>query len=83
MEEDRITLSRAEQRRLMVLNHIESGALVSREAAELLGLSVRHLRGLRTAYRKQGAAAVAHGNRGRRPAHALDPELARKVVELA
>jgi hypothetical protein len=66
-------MNRAEQRRLLVLNHLEAGALVNAEAAELLGVSIRQVRRLRAAYRERGAAALAHGNRGRRPAHALDP----------
>ena len=81
--EDRVTLNQAEQRRLLVLNHLEAGALVNAEAAELLGISIRQVRRLRAAYRERGAAALAHGNRGRRPAHAIDPSTAARVVELA
>jgi transposase len=83
MNGGRITLTTAEQRRLIVLNHLESGALVNAEAARLLELSVRQLQRMKAAYAELGAAALSHGNRGRRPAHALDPELARRVVELA
>ena len=57
--------------------------MISAESAELLGGSVRQVRRLRTARWLQGAAALAHGNRGRRPPHALDPTLAARVVELA
>jgi transposase len=81
--EDRVTLNQAEQRRLLVLNHLEAGAIINAEAAELLGISIRQVRRLRAAYRERGAAALAHGNRGRRPAHAIDPSLAARVVELA
>ena len=81
--EDRVTLNQAEQRRLLVLNHLEAGALFNAEAAELLGISIRQVRRLRAAYRERGAAALAHGNRGRRPAHAIDPSVAARVVELA
>jgi hypothetical protein len=83
MNGGRITLTTSEQRRLIVLNHLESGALVNAEAARLVDLSVRQLQRMKAAYVEFGAAALAHGNRGRRPVHALDPELARKVVELA
>lgn len=83
MQKGDITLNKQEQRRLLVLNQLESGALVNQEAADLLGLSVRQLRRLHSAYRVAGAAALAHGNRGRRPAHALDPDIAKRVVELA
>jgi transposase len=83
MKGDTITLTTKEQRRLIVLNHLAAGALTNAGAAEMLGMSVRQLQRLHAEYRKTGAAAVAHGNRGRRPAHTLDPELARRVVELA
>jgi transposase len=83
MNGGRITLTTSEQRRLIVLNHLESGALVKAEAARLLDLSVRQLQRMKAAYADSGAAALSHGNRGRRPVHALDPELAHRVVELA
>jgi transposase len=71
--EDSVTLSHTEQQRLLVLNDLEAGIVISAEAAKLLGVSVRQVRRLRAAYGERGAAALAHGNRGRRPAHALDP----------
>jgi len=68
-----VTLNRKEQKRLMVLNQVEVGWMRGREAAEVLGLSLRHVRRILAAYRKEGAAALAHGNRGRKPHHALEP----------
>ena len=53
------------------------------QAAELLGVSERHARRLLAAYRKDGAAALAHGNRGRRPHNAIPAAEAAVVVELA
>ncbi|HEY4845997.1 MAG TPA: ISNCY family transposase [Candidatus Dormibacteraeota bacterium] len=66
-----------------MLNQLQSGALVNAEAAGLLGLSVRQVQRLRGAYAVRGAAALVHGNRGRPSAHALDPALTARVVELA
>src|SRR6267143_3571533 len=83
MQGDRITLTRSEQRRLLVLNHLRSGALVNSNAASLLGISVRQVRRLRRRYEAEGAAALAHGNRGRRPIHAVAPGVAARVIELA
>jgi len=57
--------------------------MIGREASEVLGFSLRHVRRLLAAYREEGAAALAHGNRGRKPHHALDDGLRRKVSELA
>lgn len=78
-----VILNKKEQRRLMVLNKVDRGELTSREAAELVGLSLRHLRRILAAYRKEGACALAHGNRGRKPRHALDESLKRQVATLA
>jgi len=65
------------------LNQVEAGKLIGREVAELLDLSLRHVRRILAAYRKEGAAALAHGNRGRKPSHVLDASLRKQVLELA
>ena len=48
-----------------------------------MGLSARHTRRILAAYRKDGAAALAHGNRGRRPANATPKTMAAAAVALA
>jgi len=68
MEEERVILSAGEQRRVMVLNHLEKGAVTVGESAWLLGISERQVKRLRAEYRQEGAAALMHGSRGRRPA---------------
>ena len=78
-----VILNRKEQRRLVVLNQVEGGRMRGREASEVLGLSLRHVRRLLAAYREEGAQALAHGNRGREPHNALDKGLRRRVSELA
>jgi len=80
---DRIVLSRAEQRRVTVLNHLDSGALVNREAAELLGISVRQVQRLHRVYSQHGVAGLAHGNRGQAAHNAVDSATAKRIVELA
>jgi transposase len=72
-----------EQERGMVLNQVERGELTGRQGAELVGLSLRHVRRLLAAYRREGVAALAHGNRGRGPVHALPEETRKRVVALA
>src|SRR5680860_595567 len=78
-----VILSGAEHQRLVVLNRVLVGDLTAAEAAAALGRSVRQVRRMLAAYRKEGAAALAHGNRGRTPAHALDAALAERVLVLA
>ena len=71
MRKGTISLNDKEQQRLMVLNQVERGELSGEDAAVLMGLGLRQVRRLLAAYRKEGGAALAHGNRGRRPVHAL------------
>ena len=78
-----ITLNSKEQKRLMVLSKVDRGEAIAGQAAVTLGLSLRHLRRMLAAFRKEGAAGLAHGSRGRRPAHALAPALGQQVVALA
>ena len=76
-------MNQDEQRRLLVLNEVIRGRLTAWRAGELLGLSERQVRRILAAYREEGAAAVAHGNRGRKPANALGESIREQVAELA
>src|SRR5574340_257369 len=78
-----LSLNEEEQRRILVLNEVNGGRLTAGGAAELLGLSERHVRRKLAAYREEGAGAIAHGNRGRRPANALEEAVRARIVELA
>ena len=72
-----------EQRRAMILTAVIEGRLTAGEAAELMSLSGRQERRLRHAFLGDGPAALVHGNRGRRPAHTLNPGLRERVAALA
>ena len=78
-----VILNLKEQKRLMVLNGIERRQITCGQGAEVLKLSLRHARRLLAAYRKEGAAALAHGNRGRKPTHAVDEAVKVRVLDLA
>jgi len=52
-----VTLNREEQKRLMVLNQVDAGRMIGREVAEVLGLSLRQVRRILAAYRKEGTGA--------------------------
>ena len=78
-----VTLNQREQARLHVLNSVLEYQVPIAQAADLLGVSERHARRMLAGYREQGAAALAHGNRGRRPHNAIPPAQAAAVVELA
>ena len=59
-------MNQEEQARLFVLNSVLEYQVPMVQAAEVLGANPRHARRMLSAYREQGAAALAHGNRGRR-----------------
>ena len=78
-----MTLSQREQARLQVLNSLLAEHMTMEQASTLMGVSTRHTRRILAAYRKEGAAAIAHGNRGRSPANATPSTLAIEAVRLA
>lgn len=78
-----LIVSPKEQGRIQVLNEVVAGMLGMRQAALLMGISERHGWRLLAAYRREGVAAVVHGNRGRRPAHTLPATLREQVLGLA
>ena len=72
-----------EQARIQVLNGVIEAKVNVSKAAVLMGVSERHTWRLLAAYRKEGAAAVAHGNRGRKPATTTCAATQERVRELA
>ena len=78
-----ITLDARAQQRLYVLTHVLAGELSIEQAAAYLRLSIRQVRRLLGELRGAGAAALVHGNRGRRPANRVDDAVAARVIELA
>ena len=78
-----LRLTGKEQRRIQVLNGVLDGEVTVGVAAGLMGVSERHAWRLLAAYRKEGAAAMAHGNRDRKPSTSTSPETMQTVRELA
>ena len=66
-----------------MLNGVMEGKVTVAKAAGLMGVSQRHGWRLLAAYREEGAAAIAHGNRGRKPMTTTYPRTQQKVMELA
>ena len=77
-----LTLTTKEQNRLQTLNGVLEKHWPMREAARIMGVSERQGWRILAAYRKEGAAALAHGNRGRAPANAISPALCHQLITL-
>lgn len=81
--ETTITMTATEQRRAWILTKVLKGERTMAEATETLGLSERQLWRLRTAFERDGPAALIHGNRGHLSPRRLEESLRLRVVELA
>ena len=78
-----VIVNQKEQRRIRVLVEVVGGRMTVGQAAESMNLSVRQTQRILAAFRKEGAAGVAHGNRGRQPVHTIEERNRARVVELA
>ena len=72
-----------EQSRLQVLNSLMAEHMTLDQSAALMGLSRRHTSRILADYRENGAAAIAHGLRGRKPPNAIPEAVRSRVVHLA
>ena len=80
---EKVTLTQREQGRIQVLNSVLAEHMTLDPAAALMGVRPRHTRRILAAYREKGAAAVAHGNRGRKPVNSTPQSVATDLVRLA
>jgi transposase len=80
---ERLTLNQKEQNRIKVLNQVETRAMSINQAKEIMGVSERQVWRMLAKYRKEGAAGIAHGNRGRKPVNALEENIRQRIIELA
>jgi transposase len=80
---EKVTLNRKEQKRLILLNEVIVGHMTGQQAAEMLDLSLRHVRRMLARYRQEGIAALAHGNRGRASPRRVPSDIREKVIKLA
>ncbi len=76
-------LTTKEQRRIQVLNGVIAGEVSVEIAAGLIEVSERHAWRLLASYRREGASAIAHGNRDRKPSTTTDIGTQERVRELA
>src|SRR5215208_8087331 len=81
--EERLTLSSKELKRLKVLEMVLAEQVAVAEAGAVLGVSERSCWRLLARYRREGAAGLVHGNRGRPSSHRLPEAVRSEVLTLA
>lgn len=72
-----------ELHKLQMVIEYEAKKVKAKEAAEVLGISVRQFRRLVVGYRQRGAEAFAHGNRGKPPTNRISDDIRQKILNLA
>lgn len=79
---DKVVMSGRELRRVHVLRQVVAQQLTQREASELLGLTVRHIRRLCHRLRTAGDAGLAHRGRGKPSNRRIPEKMKAKVLQL-
>lgn len=75
-------MSEKQQRRVQVLDRLDSGTMTVSESARLLGVSERQVRRMRDAYMQYGIPGVVHGNTGRSPINRTPASVVEEVLRL-
>jgi transposase len=78
----RILMSVKQLKRHQVITHYIDGHISRQRASEVLGLSTRQISRIRKGYLEQGPVSLVHKNTGRKPSHAIKPEVRDKIVVL-
>ena len=82
MKDQLLTMSQKELTRLEVMKRLQEKRMKQREAAEVLGLSVRQVKRLLKRYREAGSAGLVSQRRGKPSNHRLAPEVLAEVRDL-
>lgn len=77
-----LTMSEKELTRLEVMKRLEEKRMRQREAADRLGISVRHVKRLLRAYREKGAEGLISKRRGKPSNNRLKEEVKQKAIDL-
>jgi transposase InsO family protein len=81
-EGQQLLMTQADRDRLVALKKAKKRLITQREAAEELGISVRHVKRLLSALKKHGDRAVVHGLRGRASNRRIEEEIQSEAVQI-
>jgi transposase len=82
VQEGQLLMTQADRDRLVTLKKAKKKLITQREAAEELGLSVRHVKRLLYALKKHGDKAVVHGLRGKPSNRKIEERIERQAVKI-
>ncbi len=76
-------MTEKELKKVIVIKRVIDKLITPSEAAEVLNLSERQVYRLKAKFKEQGEEGLIHGNRGRKPKHALSESTKERVKELS
>src|SRR5436309_9321953 len=82
MQEGQLLMTQADRDRLVTLKKAKKKLITQREAAEELGLSVRHVKRLIHALKKHGDKAVVHRLRGKPSNRKIEEKIEQEAVKI-
>src|SRR5215469_9577607 len=82
MQEGQLVMTQADRDRLVALKKVKKKLITQREAAAELGLSVRQVKRLLYALKKQGDKGVVHGLRGKPSNRKIEEKIERQAVQI-
>src|SRR4051794_5825654 len=82
MQEGHLLMTQADRDRLVTLKKAKKKLITQREAAEELGLSVRHVKRLIHALKKHGDKAVVHRLRGKPSNRKIEEKIEQEAVKI-
>jgi hypothetical protein len=82
MKEGELLMTEADRERLVTLKKAKKRLITQREAAEELRLSIRQVKRLLYALKKQGDKAVVHGLRGRPSNRRIEQSMEKQAVKI-
>src|SRR5512136_124918 len=77
-----LTMSKRELTRLEIMQRIKEKRLTQKEAAHMLGMSIRQVKRLWKAYRTQGAQGLVSRRRGKPSNNRLDAGIVQQALDL-
>lgn len=75
-------MTKKDLRKFNLISAAIEGKCTVKQVAVALGLTERRVKQLKKEMKLNGAEAVIHGNRGRKPAHAISNELSEKIIAI-
>lgn len=75
-------MTKQELRKYHLINSAIEGKCTVKQVAEALNLTERRVKQLKKEMKLKGAETIIHGNRGKKPAHAISNEVSEKIISL-